>query len=102
MNASLMALSYGASFVARLFAGQPETISDALVEGVGHKGFSFFHIYTSCVTFDKTFKTWDHLKEWVHPLPPGHDPANLKDAMNEAMEDPYGVGILYRRKTAVT
>lgn len=101
LNASLMALSYGASFVARLFAGQPEAISEALVEGIGHGGFSFFHIYTPCVTFDKTFKTWGHLKEWIHPLPAGHDPTNLKSALNEALDDPYSVGILYRRKTVV-
>lgn len=78
LNATLMALSYGASFVARLFAGDPETIASVLMEGVRHKGFSFFHLYTSCVTFDKEFKTWDHLEEWTHPLPKQHDPGDLK------------------------
>ena len=97
LNATLLALSYGASFVARLFAGDPQGITRALVEGVQHKGFSFFHLYTSCVTFDKEFKTWDHLKAWVHPLSEKHDSSNLKQAMNEAMDDPYSLGILYRR-----
>ena len=48
LNATLLALSYGASFVARLFAGDPEGITKALVEGIQHKGFSFFHLYIRC------------------------------------------------------
>jgi len=44
LNATLMALSYNASFVARLFAGDSKGIADALIEGIRHKGFSFFHI----------------------------------------------------------
>jgi 2-oxoglutarate/2-oxoacid ferredoxin oxidoreductase subunit beta len=98
LNATLMALSYGATFVARLFAGDPDAITDAIVEGIQHKGFSFFHIYSTCVTFDKQFKTWDHLHEWVHPLSDEHDPTNLKQAMNEALEDHFSLGILYRRQ----
>lgn len=97
LNAALMALSYGASFVARLFAGDPEGITKALVEGIRHKGFSFFHLYTSCVTFDKQFKTWDHLKEWVHPLPEEHDARDLKQAITMALDDPFSLGILYKR-----
>jgi len=97
LNGTLMALSYGASFVARLFAGDPESITRALIEGIQHKGFSFFHLYTSCVTFDKTFKTWDHLKEWVHPIPENHDTSDLKQAMSLALDDEFCLGLLYRR-----
>jgi len=100
LNGTLMALSYGASFVARLFAGDPEGIAAAIMEGVRHKGFSFFHVYTSCVTFDKSFKTWDHLKEWIHPLSADHDASDFKEAMSLAMDDPFGMGILFRRRPA--
>lgn len=98
LNATLMALSYGASFVARLFAGDPEGITEAILEGIAHKGFSFFHIYTTCLTFDKDFKTWDHLKEWVHPVPNDHDPSDLKRAIDHVLEDNFSTGILYRRE----
>ncbi len=97
LNATLMALAYGATFVARLFAGDPQGITAALLEGVRHRGFAFFHVYTSCVTFDKLNQTWEHLKAWTHPLPPEHDPANLKQALATAMEDPFSLGILYHR-----
>jgi 2-oxoglutarate ferredoxin oxidoreductase subunit beta len=100
LNATLMALSYGATFVARLFAGEPESITRALIEGIKHKGFSFFHLYTSCVTFDKEFKTWKNLKQWVHPIPNTHDPSNLKQAINEALDDQFSLGILYKKVTS--
>ena len=63
LNGTLMALSYGASFVARLFAGDSEHIAEVVKQAVNHPGFSFLHVYTSCVTFDKQFKTWDFLKK---------------------------------------
>lgn len=97
LNGTLMALSYGASFVARLFAGDPASITAALKEGIKHEGFSFYHVYTSCVTFDKQFKTWNNLKERVHSLPADHDPANLKDAMNVVLDDNFAMGIVYRK-----
>ncbi len=97
LNATLLALSYGASFVARLFAGQPNEIAKALQEGTKHKGFAFFHIYTTCVTFDKSFKTWDNLKKWCHPVPDDHDPSDLRKAMDLVMEDNFSMGVIYRR-----
>jgi 2-oxoglutarate ferredoxin oxidoreductase subunit beta len=100
LNATLMALSYGASFVARLFAGDPESITKTVMEGVGHEGFSFFHVYTTCVTFDKVFKTWDHLKESVHPLPGDYDPSDRKKAIHHVLEDDFSTGVIYRRDTS--
>lgn len=97
LNASLLALAHGASFVARLFAGDPEGIADALMEGIRHPGYAIFHLLTTCLTFDKQFKTWDHLKEWVHPLPDGYDPTDRKAALAHVMDDDFSTGILYRR-----
>ena len=97
LNASLLALSYGAGFVARLFAGDVEGIASALMEGLQHPGFSFFHIYSSCVTFDKQFKTWDKLKARVRPLPEGYDTGDRSAAIRLVLEDDDSTGILYRR-----
>jgi len=97
LNATLLALTYEASFVARLFAGDPNGMALALREGVKTPGFAFFHIYTSCVTFDKAFKTWSNLKQWVHPLPPTYDPTNRRKAFETVLEDNFSTGIIYRR-----
>lgn len=97
LNATLLALTYGASFVARLFAGDSKAITSALIEGVKNPGFSFFHIYTSCVTFDKSFKTWANLKKWVHPLPVDHDQNDLRQAFDLVLEDDFSIGVVYKR-----
>jgi len=55
-------------------------------------------VYTTCVTFDKQFKTWNNLKEWVHPLPDEHDPIDRKQAITEALEDQFSLGILYKKE----
>jgi 2-oxoglutarate ferredoxin oxidoreductase subunit beta len=97
LNATLMTLAYGASFVARLFAGDPEVITEVLIEGIKHKGFSFFHIYSTCLTFDNQFKTWENLNEQVHPLPKSYDCSDLKQAFDMARDDPFSTGIIYKR-----
>lgn len=96
LNATLLALSHGASYIARLFAGDPPGITEALKEGAQRKGFSFFHVYTSCVTFDKKFKTWNNLKERVHPLPQEYDPYNRIEAFKMVLEDDYSLGVIYK------
>ena len=98
LNATLTALAAGATFVARLFAGDPEGIQAALVAGIRHRGFAFFHIFSTCLTFDKTFKTWDHLKEWVHPLPEGYDPSDRKGAIVHVLDDDFSTGIVFRKE----
>jgi 2-oxoglutarate/2-oxoacid ferredoxin oxidoreductase subunit beta len=97
LNATLLALTYGASFIARLFAGDPEGITRALVEGIKHPGFAIFHVYSSCVTFDKVFKTWTNLKQWVHPLPEDYDPTDLRGAFDQVLDDDFSMGVIYRR-----
>lgn len=97
LNATLMALSYGAGFAARLFAGDPDGITAVLKEGIQHEGFSFFHIYSTCLTFDNQFKTWDNLKQWVHPLPDDYDSTSREQAFSHILNDDFSVGILYRR-----
>jgi 2-oxoglutarate ferredoxin oxidoreductase subunit beta len=93
----LLALSYGASFVARLYAGDPDAIAKVLMEGTRHPGFAFFHIYTSCVTFDKAFKTWDNLKRQVTSLPEDHDRSDWQQAIELVTRDDYATGVLYQR-----
>jgi 2-oxoglutarate ferredoxin oxidoreductase subunit beta len=54
-------------------------------------------MYTSCVTFDKQFKTWENLKKQVHPLPDQHDNTDLKRAISHVLDDDFSLGIIYER-----
>jgi len=98
LNATLLALAYGAGFVARLFAGNFRQIAELLVQGIRRPGFAFLHVLTSCVTFDHEFKTWNHLKEWERPLPREHDPRDYRAAMDRVLEDDFSTGLIYRRE----
>jgi len=94
LNPVKLALAYGASFVARGYAGDPQGMKEIIIQGTRHKGFSFIHLLTPCVTFDKGHRTWKNLKDNVHPL--GGDPGDMGEAMTAADRDPFGVGLLFQ------
>lgn len=96
LNPIKLALSYGASFVARGYAGDPKGLQEIIKQGTLHKGFSFIQILTPCVTFDKENRTWKNLKENVHDLHIRVQDKNMESAMRAAEEEPYGVGIFYQ------
>ncbi|MGQ0733953.1 MAG: 2-oxoacid:ferredoxin oxidoreductase subunit beta [Acidobacteriota bacterium] len=48
----LLALSLGATFVARCFSGDKGQLVPILKAGVGHRGFAFVDIISPCVTFN--------------------------------------------------
>lgn len=98
LNPIKLALAYDASFVARGYAGDPEGLKEIIKAGTLHQGFSFIHILTPCVTFDKENKTWKNLKENVHTLTSGIHEQDMEAAMRIAQNDPYGVGIIFHDK----
>ncbi|HCY87956.1 MAG TPA: 2-oxoglutarate synthase [Desulfobacteraceae bacterium] len=98
LNPIRLALSYGASFVARGYAGDPEGMKEVIMEGTKHPGFSFIQILTPCVTFDKSNRTWKNLKENVHPLRMSPEADNMETAMRAAENQPFGVGVFFKDK----
>jgi 2-oxoglutarate/2-oxoacid ferredoxin oxidoreductase subunit beta len=97
LNPIKLALAYGASFVARGYAGDPEGMREIIKAGTVHKGFSFIQILSPCVTFDKTYRTWKALKENVYSLAL-HAPApdSMETAMRAAEQEPFATGIFFQ------
>jgi len=97
LNPLLMLLSYGATWVGQAYAGRPQQLEQLIREAIAHRGFSYLHILSPCVTFDKTDRTYHNLGMEVREMPPDHDPANLAAAMAIAMQDDApALGVLYR------
>lgn len=96
LNAVKLALAYGASFVARGFAGEPEGLEDLICRATEHQGFSFVHILTPCVTFDKENFTWKQLRERVAPLDSGHDPSSMETAVRLADKELFRLGLFFQ------
>jgi 2-oxoglutarate ferredoxin oxidoreductase subunit beta len=86
LNPLLMLLSYGASWVGQAYAGHMHHLADMIVEALAHRGFSYLHILSPCVTFDKTSMTYQNLGMAVRDLPTDHDPTNLMAAMAQAID----------------
>ncbi len=100
LNPLLMLLSHGASWVGQSYAGDPEHLRSMVRQALEHRGFSYLHILSPCVTFDKTHRTYVNLGMQVHPLPAAHDPTDKLAAMAEAMknEQTPAVGLYYREQ----
>ncbi len=90
------ALTVGATFVARGYAARPKDMQILFREAIQHKGFSFVHILSPCVTFDKTNLTYQRLDDLVMPLPRRHDCLDYHMAMERALDDELFVGLFYR------
>ncbi len=93
INPILMALAYGASFVARGFSSRPRDVTELIKQGITHKGFAFIQVYSPCVTF---YDTYDHFKEVTADLPADHDPTDKLAAMRLAMDEKLYLGVFYR------
>jgi 2-oxoglutarate ferredoxin oxidoreductase subunit beta len=52
IDGALLALTLGATFVARSFSGDKEQLVPILKAGVKHKGFAFVDVISPCVTFN--------------------------------------------------
>jgi 2-oxoglutarate/2-oxoacid ferredoxin oxidoreductase subunit beta len=99
LNPLMMLLSYDASWVGQGYAGNPHHLSEMIVQAIAHRGFSYLHILSPCVTFDKTTKTYTNLDMQVRPLPENHDSSDVMAAMAEAARtDCPGLGVLYREE----
>jgi 2-oxoglutarate ferredoxin oxidoreductase subunit beta len=99
LNPLLMVLSYGATWVGQAYAGRPQQLESLIKEAIAHRGFSYLHILSPCVTFDKTVRTYDHLGDLVHDLPADHDTSDLAAAMKLAMNTGTPpLGVYYRQQ----
>jgi len=96
LNPVLLALSSGATFVARGFAGEPSHLAWLFKEAISHKGFAIVDVLQPCVTF---YNTYQYFKKRVYKLEDeGHDPSNYEAALRKALEwgDRIPIGIFYK------
>ena len=83
-----LAISVGATWVARAFSGDLKGTVELMVKALSHRGFAFLNVMSPCVTWrgDDQFKT---LKAKQKQLPADHDPTSRAAAL------------VYTRETAV-
>jgi 2-oxoglutarate ferredoxin oxidoreductase subunit beta len=102
MNPVLMALTCGATFIARAFSGDPKASQEIIAAAIVHRGFAFVHMVSPCVTY-RGREQFDIVRERIRALPEGYDPTNRDQARAVSFEDTEQVislGLIYREERA--
>jgi 2-oxoglutarate ferredoxin oxidoreductase subunit beta len=92
-NPAEMALTAGASFVARGFTGDPNGLAKILVEAIRHRGFSFVQALSPCKTFRPEQMEWK--KQVRHFEEAATDDSVVADTRIQ-QDDGMSTGIIYR------
>mgnify|MGYP001299696194 CR=1 FL=1 len=93
-----LALTAGATFVARGFAGEVKGLAALIAQALEHKGYALVEILQPCVTFNRK-NTYDWYRERVYDLAEeGHDPTDRVAAFARALEwgDRIPTGVFYQ------
>jgi len=96
VNPLTLALTAGATFVARGYSGEIKHLQYLIVEALKHKGFALIDVLSPCVTWNK-IATYEYYKERVYKLQ-GNDMTNFDNAYKLATEsgDKIPIGIFYK------
>ncbi|OGG08641.1 2-oxoacid ferredoxin oxidoreductase [Candidatus Gottesmanbacteria bacterium RBG_16_43_7] len=97
INPLALAITAGATFVARAFAGDTIQLTDIIAGAISHTGFAVVDILQPCVTFDK-IHTYAWYRERVYKLDDSYNPKDKQAALIKAMEwgDKIPIGIFYK------
>ncbi|MFQ5978269.1 MAG: 2-oxoacid:ferredoxin oxidoreductase subunit beta [Candidatus Heimdallarchaeota archaeon] len=90
INSIALALTSGATFVARAFAGDPDRLTEITMEAFNHKGFAYLEVISPCVTYYDTY----FLRDYISEISSDHDPQDLMKAYNLALvtnKQPCGI-----------
>lgn len=98
LNPVAMAITAGATYVARGFTGEPKHLVDLIAGGIAHKGFSLIDVYSPCVTYNKV-NTYPWFKERVYKLEDeGWDSSDFTKSLQKSFEwgEKIPLGVLYK------
>lgn len=104
INPLAIAISAGATFVARSFSGDKEHLKSMIKAAVNHKGYALVDIMQPCVVFNK-INTFKWYKDRVYKLDESYDPSNKAQALKKVEEfgdEGIPIGILYKNETKET
>jgi len=93
-----LALSAGASFIARGFTGDPNGLARMLVAAIEHPGFSFIQVLSPCPTFRPEQMNWKHHVQ-AFEEETSSDP--LLAAQRIQADDGMSTGIIYQEDVPV-
>jgi len=93
-----LALTCGATYVARGFSGEALQLATLIKGAIQHKGFALVDVFSPCVTYNK-HNTYPWFKERVYKLEDEkHDSSNFQAAMVKSFEwgNRIPIGLFYK------
>jgi 2-oxoglutarate ferredoxin oxidoreductase subunit beta len=98
LNPMALAMTAGATYVARCFSGEQKHMADVIANAIAHKGFSLVDVFSPCVTFNKV-NGYPYFKERVYKLEDENwDPSDFHKSLDKAFEfgDRIPLGVIYK------
>ncbi len=85
INPISVAISAGATYVARGFSGDPMHLAELIKNGILHKGFAVIDALSPCVTFN-ALNTYDWFRQRVYKLDASYKAEDKANALQKAIE----------------
>jgi len=101
VNPIELALAGGATFIAKGFAGDIEHLSDLVVKGMSHKGFSIIDVGQPCVSYNPRM-SYQWYQERVKKIGKEHNSSSKFEAYELAIKDQekdIPIGVIYHNDT---
>jgi len=94
-NPIAVAISLGASFVARAFSGDIKQMKDLIKKAIQHKGYSLIDIFQPCVSFNK-INNFKWFKDNTYYLDDDYVRSDKTEAIKKAFEtEKFPLGVIY-------
>lgn len=94
LNPLSLMLEAGATFVARGYSARVDNLSELIVKGMMHEGFSFIDVLQPCVTYDNTYSLYNRITEVMD-----RDNEDYEEALRIAKDkEKLLLGVVYRRE----
>jgi len=102
INPIAIAITLGASFVARAYSNDKEQLQKILTAAIRHKGYALIDVLDPCVTFNKV-NTHKWYKEHTYYLDETYDATKKESAWIKSLEeDKIPLGIIYQTQSEKT
>ncbi len=91
-----LAITAGATFAARWYAGDIAGLTELMVRANRHKGFAVIDVLQPCVTFNKVY-THMYYQRHIYELDKSHDKSDYRAALDKTCEweERIPVGVFY-------
>jgi 2-oxoglutarate ferredoxin oxidoreductase subunit beta len=94
VNPVSLMVAYGATFVARGYAGNPKQLREIYLRAIQHPGFAFVDVLSPCPTFNVEM-TYQTLRPQVADIPEDHDTTDQVGAFRLALNKDPLIGVFY-------